>query len=47
MKIEFSYKEARIICTILASSTPSKDDEMIVSMLYARIKKELENNESS
>lgn len=49
--LEFSFREARIICDALASYLPPKDDEMISFMLFARIKhrvdKQIEKNEST
>ena len=47
MTIELSIKEAKILCHVLSSSTPAKEEEMISFMLYARIKKEIEKNESA
>jgi len=52
MTIELTLTEARILCHILSSSTPVKEEEMILFMLYARIKRSLEEetihkNESS
>ncbi len=47
--IEFSIAEARILCNILASANPQKNEELISFMLYARIKRriddEIEKNE--
>lgn len=40
--IEFTLTEAKIIHKSLASCIPSKDDEMIVTMLYNRISRKIE-----
>ncbi len=47
--IEFSLKEAKIICDALSNFLPPKEDEMIAFMLFSRIKskvdKQIEKNE--
>jgi hypothetical protein len=44
--IEFSLREANVLCNILASSTPTKEDEMISFLLYARIKRKVEDSQN-
>ncbi len=40
--LEFTIREAEIICKAIASTQPIKEDEMISFMLYARIKNKIE-----
>jgi hypothetical protein len=40
--VEFSIREAEILCRAIASNNPSKDDEMLSFMIYSRILKKLE-----
>jgi hypothetical protein len=42
VKLELTISEARIICNTIASYIPKKEDEMISIMLYARIKRKIE-----
>lgn len=42
MTIELTIKEAKILCHVLSNSTPAKEEEMISFMLYARIKRNIE-----
>ncbi len=37
ISIDFTIKEANIICKAIASNNPPKDEEMISYMLHARI----------
>jgi hypothetical protein len=40
--VEFTIKEANILCRAIASNSPLKEDEMISFMLYARITRKVE-----
>jgi len=49
IKVEFTLREAKILCMALSTFSPLKEDEMIAFMLYSRIQSKLEEakNEKS
>jgi hypothetical protein len=42
ISVEFTIREAEALCRIIQNHNPPKSDELIVILLYARIKRAIE-----